>query len=180
MRVPGWGSSGRCTRHRPRCSRVVFAFSTPSVPHSGSTRELRLGAQHSTAASFPNLAGPARVRAGGLSSRVCFAGLQMTRRRSARRGGCGPSARLWAVFGDGGAGGLSVQEGMSARCVEIAVSLGHPARRVTPSVGFAATSPRSVPFGGGAMGVSRLPCAEECGGGVSPRVRRSRPEDKLR
>jgi len=42
-----------------------------------------LGAQHSTAASFPNLAGPARVRAGGLSSRVCFAWLQMMRRRAA-------------------------------------------------------------------------------------------------
>jgi len=58
----------------------------PPYAYSASAGELRLRVQHSTAALFPNLAGPARVRAGGLNSRVWFAGLQMTRRRSARPG----------------------------------------------------------------------------------------------
>jgi len=61
-------------------------------------------------------------------------------------GGCGPSAaRLCAVFGDGGAGGLPVQE--AACFIETAVSPGRPARRVAPSVGFAATSPEVFPSG---------------------------------
>ena len=83
-------------------------------------------------------------------------------------GGCGPSAaRLCAVFGDGGAGGLPVQE--AACFIETAVSPGRPARRVAPSVGFAATSPEVFPSG-----------EERWASRVSPAPKSGRPEEKLR
>jgi hypothetical protein len=71
--------------HQTSSEMFSFCFCFLALPchTSASARELRLRVQHSTAALFPNLAGPARVRAGGLSSRVCFAWLQMMRRRAA-------------------------------------------------------------------------------------------------